>query len=72
MKKSKLKRNRKFLKRRTKKVRRGGSAIPFIVQDAFWGAADSIRDSYNNLAGNYNGVDSSVTTQGPRGIYSGF
>lgn len=66
MKKSKfLKRKRKLLKRRTVKVRRGGSAFPYMIKDVFWGAADSVRDSYNNLAGNYKGVDSSITSQGP-------
>lgn len=56
---------RKRGKRRTRKVQRGGSPFPTIVQHAFWGVADSVRDSYNALAGNYPGVSSSVLVQGP-------
>jgi hypothetical protein len=51
-------------KRRTKRVMKGGSIFPYILQDAFWNAADSVRDTYDNLAGNYNGVSSSITVQG--------
>jgi hypothetical protein len=65
MKKSRMKRRpRPRPKRKTFKNRRGGSIVPFILQDTFWSVADSFRDTYNGFAGNYEGVDSSITTQG--------
>jgi hypothetical protein len=62
--KTKYKRRpRRTLKRKLKK-RKGGSVVPSIIQDAFWTATDSVRDTYNALSGNYQAIDSSVTFQG--------
>jgi len=54
----------KRVKARKRKTMKGGSIFPYILQDTFWNASDSIRDTYNNLAGNYPGVSSSITVQG--------
>jgi hypothetical protein len=54
---------RKLTKRKLFK-RRGGSVVPFILQDAFWTASDSLRDTYNGFSGHYQGQDSSITSQG--------
>lgn len=63
MKTKQKRRPRRTLKRKLKN-RRGGSVIPYILQDAFWSATDSIRDTYNDFSGNYQGIDSSITVQG--------
>jgi hypothetical protein len=56
-------RPRRTLKRKIKN-RKGGSVVPSILQDAFWTATDSVRDTYNSFSGNYQDIDSSITVQG--------
>jgi len=64
--KRKIKTKRMRRKRRTRRVMKGGSIFPYILQDAFWTATDSIRDTYDNLSGNYDGISSSITVQSPK------
>lgn len=64
MRKLKIKTRNKKGKRKTRRVQKGGSIFPDIAHHAFWGVADSLRDSYNSIAGNYPGVSSSIMVQG--------